>query len=77
MMVSQRSFKLAAMPDAGESAGASSRFSLQSPELIEELEHDHAGARLAVSIKGKSYRGDIHHDHDHEGHDHDEHDHQP
>lgn len=66
-------FKFSAMPESGESAGTSSRFALQSPELIEELEHDHAQARLAVLIKGKSYRGDIHHDH--EGHDDHDHDH--
>ncbi len=66
-------FKLASVPDVGETPGSSSRFAIQSPELVEELEHDHSSARLAVLIKGKSYRGDIHHDH--EGHDHDAHDH--
>jgi hypothetical protein len=41
---------------------------LQDAELIEELEHAHAAAKLSVLIGGKSYRGDI--KHDHAGHDH-------
>lgn len=61
-------FKLAASPDANDPSGKSSRFVLQSSELIEELEHDHAAAKLSVLIDGKSYRGDI--KHDHAGHDH-------
>ncbi|MBN8604927.1 MAG: hypothetical protein J0M26_28260 [Planctomycetes bacterium] len=61
-------FKLAASPDAGDPSGKSSRFSLQDAELIVELEHDHAAAKLSVLIGGKSYRGDI--KHNHEGHDH-------
>lgn len=61
-------FKLMASPDANDPAGKSSRFSLQDPGLIKELEHDHAGAKLSVLIEGKAYRGEIHHEH--EGHDH-------
>ena len=61
-------FKLAANPDAGDPSGKSSRFALQDAELIEELEHDHAAAKLSVLIGGKSYRGEI--KHDHAGHDH-------
>ncbi|XZE33837.1 hypothetical protein SH501x_004646 [Pirellulaceae bacterium SH501] len=61
-------FKLAASPDAGDPSGKSSRFALQDAELIEELEHAHAAAKLSVLIGGKSYRGDI--KHDHAGHDH-------
>lgn len=60
--------KLTASPDTGDPTGKSSRFTIQSKELIEELEHDHAAAKLSVLIGGKSYRGDI--KHDHAGHDH-------
>jgi hypothetical protein len=59
-------FKLAASPDVGDAVGTSSRFALPSPELVEHLEHDHAGARLIVLINGKSYRGNIQHDHEHD-----------
>jgi hypothetical protein len=61
-------FKLAASPQANDPAGKSSRFILQNAKLIEELEHAHAAAKLSVVIDGKSYRGEIHHDH--AGHDH-------
>ena len=62
------SVAVAASPDAGDPSGKSSRFALQDAELIEELEHAHAAAKLSVLIGGKSYRGDI--KHDHAGHDH-------
>ena len=61
-------FKLAANPDANDPVGKSSRFILQSAELVEELEHDHGAEKLSVLIGGKAYRGEIHHDH--AGHDH-------
>ena len=61
-------FKLVATPDADDPAGKSSRFTLQNAELVKELEHDHAAAKLSVVIGGKAYRGEIHHDH--AGHDH-------
>jgi hypothetical protein len=41
---------------------------LQNAELVKELEHDHAAAKLSVVIGGKAYRGEIHHNH--AGHDH-------
>ncbi len=62
-------FKLAAAPESNDPPGKSSRFSIQSAELIEELEHAHSTPKLSVMIEGKSYRGEIHHDH--HGHDHD------
>jgi hypothetical protein len=68
-------FKLAAQPDSGDPAGKSSRFVAENKELVEELEHDHGSLKLTVSINGKSYRGNIQHDHDHSGHDHAGHDH--
>lgn len=61
-------FKLAASPDTGDPPGKCSRFALQDAELIAELDHEHVAAKLSVSIAGKSYRGEIKHDHG--GHDH-------
>ena len=61
-------FNLPAAPDSDDPAGKSSRFTLQDVKLVEELEHGHAAAKLNILIDGKSYRGEIHHDH--EGHDH-------
>jgi hypothetical protein len=68
-------FKLAAQPDSGDPAGKSSRFVAENKELVEELEHDHGNSKLTVLINGKSYRGDIQHNHHHSGHDHAGHDH--
>jgi hypothetical protein len=61
-------FKLAAIPDANDPAGKSSRFSLQDSGLVKELEHDHAAAKLSVLIEGKAYRGEIHHEHEGQHH---------
>jgi hypothetical protein len=61
-------YKLTANPEANDPSGKCSRFTLQSGQLVEDLEHDHSMAKLSVMIDGKSYRGDFHHDH--EGHDH-------
>ncbi len=61
-------FKIPASPEENDPAGKSSRFTLQDPKLVEELEHDHAAAKLSVIIDGKAYRGEIYHDHN--GHDH-------
>jgi hypothetical protein len=64
-----KQFKLAASPNGADSSGKSSRFTLQDAELVEEIDHDDAAPKLSVSIAGKSYRGNI--KHDHAGHDHD------
>ena len=68
-------FTLAASPDAGDPAGKSSRFVSTDAHLGEDLDHEGAEAKLVVTIAGKQYRGDIHHDHDHEGHAHEGHGH--
>lgn len=65
-------YKLLPEPESADPAGKASRFSLQSPELVEELEHNHSNAKLSVMIEGKAYRGEIRHDgevhHDHAEH---------
>jgi len=68
-----RQFQLAASPDEGDTQGNSSRFVSEDAELGEHLHAEDAGAKLVLSIDGKSYRGEIRHDHDHDhaGHDHD------
>ncbi|NNJ26811.1 hypothetical protein LzC2_29050 [Planctomycetes bacterium LzC2] len=69
----RESFKLAADPDAGDPEGQSSRFVSSDAELAERLDEEGATAKLMVKIEGRSYAGDIVHDHDgegHEGHDH-------
>lgn len=66
-------FQLTASPDSEDPVGKSSRFILKNARFIEELEHAESGAKLNVLIDGKSYRGDIHHnhkDHNHDGLDH-------
>ncbi len=68
-------FKLAASPQADDPSGKSSRFVCTDEHLGEDLDHEGTEAKLVVTIEGKQYRGDIHHDHDHEGHDHDDHAH--
>jgi hypothetical protein len=62
-------FKLVATPDSGDSPGKSSRFTLQDTSLVQELDHEHPTARLTVTIDGKSYRGELKHDHE-QAHDH-------
>jgi hypothetical protein len=64
-------YKLAASPDAGDPPGLSSRFQIQNTDLVQEIEHDHAGAKLSVLIGKKAYRGEIQHDHGEHDHDHD------
>ena len=66
-------FKLAASPQPEDPSGKSSRFVTTDEHLGEDLDHEGTEAKLVVTINGKQYRGDIHHDHDHEGHDHEGH----
>ena len=68
-------FVLAAKPDEGDEAGKSSRFVSDDKELAEHLDEEGTNPRMVVKINGKSYRGEIKHDHDHEGHDHGHDDH--
>lgn len=68
-------FVLAAKPDEGDDAGKSSRFVSDDKELAEHLDEEDTNPRMVVKINGKSYRGEIKHDHEHEGHDHGHDDH--
>lgn len=61
-------FKIAAAPDEGDPNGKSSRFISDDPELGEDLDREGVEATLVVKISGKSYRGDMSHDHDDHGH---------
>ena len=63
-------FTLAASADAGDPEGQSSRFVSDDEHLGEDLHAEGAEATLVLSIDGKSFRGDIQHDHDHAGHGH-------
>jgi len=63
-------FTLTAQADEHDEAGKSSRFVSFDVGLAEHLDEEGADPRLVVDINGKSYRGEISHDHDHEGHDH-------
>lgn len=72
-----RQFKLAAEPDAGDSAGKSSRFSSTEAELGAALDAEEAKAALVLTIAGVQYRGEIalghDEDHEHEDHENEEH----
>ena len=59
-------FKLAAAPEADDPAGKSSRFTSEDPALATDLDREDAAPKLIAMISGKSYRGEIAHDHDHE-----------
>lgn len=62
-------FQVPASPDESDPEGKSSRFVSSDQELAEHLDEEGADARLVLTINGKSYRGEIAHNHDH-GHDH-------
>ena len=61
-------FKLGASPDQNDPAGMSSRFVSNNKDLASHIDEEGAEHRLVLTINGKSYRGEIAHDHDH-GHD--------
>lgn len=64
-----KQFKLSAVPQPNDTRDESSCFQLASEELCKALDATDAKGRLAVSIKGKQYVGEIeHHDHDREQH---------
>ena len=64
-------FNLAASPDQNDPAGKSSRFVSSDGDLVAHIDEEGAEHRLVLTISGKSYRGEIAHDHDgHEGHNH-------
>lgn len=67
-------FKLAAAPQEGDGEGKSSRFVSDEKELAEDLDAKGVQARLVIEIAGKSFTGEIKHDHDdgdHKDHKHD------
>lgn len=63
-----KQFKLAAVSQANEPPNMASRFQAESEELCTALDATDCKGRLAVSIDGKQYAGEIEHhaDHDHE-----------
>ncbi|MCA9174433.1 MAG: hypothetical protein KDB14_08105 [Planctomycetales bacterium] len=64
-------FKLLADPDAGDPEGKSSRFLLKDETLAHAIDEPGAEPKLVVTIAGKSYRGEMAHDHEgHAGHQH-------
>lgn len=66
-------FKLAAMPQAEDAEGKSSRFASAEKSLLEHFhEADHVEGVLVLSIGGKSFRGKLAHSHD-DGHAHGDH----
>lgn len=65
-----KSFELAASPEATDPEGQSSHFLSPSEELHDWLDAGAEGA-LTIEIEGKSYTGQVAHDHaGHDGHDH-------
>lgn len=58
-------FSLAASPDESDPEGLSSRFVSSAEKLIGQLHEDGTDGTLVLTIKGKSYRGELAHDHDH------------
>ena len=64
-------FKLPAEREATDPEGKSSRFSIKDEELAKDLDDHDASAKLVVMIDGKSFSGQIKHEHETE-HKHDE-----
>ncbi|TWU45482.1 hypothetical protein Q31b_06540 [Novipirellula aureliae] len=59
-------FKLLANPDAGDTDGKSSRFTIEDDHLASHMDDDAAAPKLSVTIDGTPYSGEIsHHDHEH------------
>ncbi len=65
-------FKLPAKPQEGDPEGKSSRFSSSDEDVLHHFGEAELQGRLAVKIDGKSYNGQISHDHEHDR-DHGEH----
>ena len=63
------SFDLSANPDTNDPPEQSSRFTSAEEKLDQWLDAGAEGA-VTIEIEGKSYTGNVTHDHDHEGHDH-------
>ncbi|MEZ6127364.1 MAG: hypothetical protein R3C59_01615 [Planctomycetaceae bacterium] len=65
---SPKQFTLTASPDEGDETGRTSRFVSADQELSKHLDTEGTNPQMVVKINGKSYRGEIRHNH--EGHDH-------
>ena len=59
-------FQLAGTADEGDPEGKVSKFVSIDTQLGKHLDEEGAEATLVLTINGKSYRGEIAHDHDHE-----------
>jgi len=58
-------YSLAASPEESDPEGLSSRFVSSDEKLVGQLHEDGTVGTLVLTIKGKSYRGELAHDHDH------------
>jgi hypothetical protein len=58
-----KQFQLVAAPEANDPEGKSSKFISNDAELAGHLDDEDADARLVVEIEGKSYRGNLAHEH--------------
>jgi hypothetical protein len=56
-------FTLDAAPEESDGEGKSSRFTSKDAELLEHFEEDHVHGKLSVKIEGKSFSGDLAHEH--------------
>lgn len=63
-------YKLLASPESSDPAGKASRFALQDADLVAHLNDASAAVKLAVTIDGTPYSGEVPHVHDHAAHDH-------
>lgn len=63
-------FKLAASPQESDEKGKSSRFVSKDKELVEDLDHAGADPRLVIDVNGKSFTGEMHHEHSEKEHSH-------
>lgn len=68
-------FKLAASPQESDEKGKSSRFVSKDKELVEDLDHAGAEPRLVIDVNGKSFTGEVHHEHSGKEHSEKEHSH--
>ena len=61
-----KQFQLGASPDQNDPVGKSSRFVSNDADLAGHIDEDGAEHKLVLTIDGKSYRGELAHDHNHE-----------
>ncbi|MEZ6040380.1 MAG: hypothetical protein R3C20_07730 [Planctomycetaceae bacterium] len=63
-------FKLAASPNEGDAEGKSSRFTLDSSDLVTHIEDASSEASLNVTINDTPYSGSLAHSHEENEHGH-------